>query len=342
MKLNRKASILFLISLGLYLALSVVLLLLQPKSTETAFLLNAFMISLPAFLIPAIIFRRRNRFPISPAPLFGHILLALLLGVGCVLMNEALSSLNSALFFGIDISSNSTTAEDILSMSTWSMILSLAIIPPLSEEFLMRGALLEAWRRYSPIGAAFLTSLLFALLHCAPSAFMIYFGIGLLLAAIYLITRNVWLTVIVHFVNNFASVIAALSLRSQIGADGSASELISESESVFGALNGTRMGYIGWFIIYGVIAALFLVPCMMGLVKSCRRRGIGMFAPETEAAPGEGEATLTDAILNEQETVPEEKGSMWSDGVLWGVIIVLLVLNIVSGLYEFGVIKFDL
>ncbi|MBO4848541.1 MAG: CPBP family intramembrane metalloprotease [Clostridia bacterium] len=341
MKLNRKASLLFLICVGLYLALSFALVLLLPSITaETAFLLNAFMLSIPAFLIPALIFRRKNRFPFFPAPRFSHVMLAVLLGIGCVYMNEALMSLNNAVFFGIEIHSNATSAETILGMSTWSMIVALAVIPPISEEFIMRGALLEAWRRYSPVGAAFLTSVLFALLHSAPSAFIIYFGIGLMLAAIYLISRNVWLTVIVHFVNNFASVLAALSMRSNAAPGAEQADLVAEGQSMLASLTESRAGCIGMFIIYAVIASLFIVPCMIALKRSCMRHKLGMYKEEAAETDPDG-AVLTDAAPDIRAD-GGEYGSMWSDGVLWGVIAVLIVLNVVTGLQEFGVIKLGL
>jgi membrane protease YdiL (CAAX protease family) len=336
MKLNKKASLLFLISLILFFALSTLILPHIAHTNAEMFLYNALLVSIPALLLPALVYRRVNRFPVFRAPRFTHILLALVLGFGCLQLNQALYCLNETIFFGIEIDSAATTAESLLDMSVLNMVLSLGVIPPLSEEFLMRGALLETWRRYSPIGAAVLTSLLFALMHLAPSAFIVYFGIGLLFAAVYLITRNVWLTVIVHLVNNMASVLTAISMKNSAGLLEAADESAEAITDIF----ATRGGNFEMFIIYAALAALFIVPAILGLKNSCEKRGIGMYAPpetpavpEDEAvseAPAEGEAALV--------APAEVKGSMWRDAVLWTTIAVLVILNVIMGLSEFGVI----
>ena len=126
MRLNRKASLLFLISFALYLTLSVVLSfgigLIENSSDDLLYLLNALVVSIPAFLIPALVFRRRNELPRFTAPRFGHIMLAVAIGIGCVNLNAALSMLNSAIFYNVDIISNSTTAETIVGMMLGSVM----------------------------------------------------------------------------------------------------------------------------------------------------------------------------------------------------------------------------
>lgn len=333
MKLNKKASLLFLISLILFFALSTLILPHIAHTSAEMFLYNALLVSIPALLLPALVYRRVNRFPIFRAPRFTHILLSLVLGFGCLQLNQALYCLNETIFFGIEIDSAATTAESLLDMSVLNMVLSLGVIPPLSEEFLMRGALLETWRRYSPIGAAVLTSLLFALMHLAPSAFIVYFGIGLLFAAVYLITRNVWLTVIVHLVNNMASVLTAISMKNSAGL----SEAADESAEMFGDLFATRGGTFEMFVIYAALAALFIVPAILGLKSSCEKRRIGMYAPSDAPVLPEGEA-LEEPEEAYVEASEEAKGSMWRDAVLWTTIAVLVILNVIMGLSEFGVI----
>ena len=338
MRLNRKASLLFLISFALYLTLSVVLSfgigLIEDSSDDLLYLLNALVVSIPAFLIPALVFRRRNELPRFTAPRFGHIMLAVAIGIGCVNLNAALSMLNSAIFYNVDIVSNSTTAETIVGMNGWNLLFSLAIIPPISEEFLMRGALLESWRRYSPLGAVVITSLFFAFLHLAPSSLIVYFGLGVLLAVVYLITRNVWLTVVVHLVNNLSSVIGALALKYMGGAE----ELAEEAGDVSGMLNGifdSRAGLFGMFIAYSLIAAAILVPLLFALRAIYRRNKLGMYAEESSPA-GIAE---NGEIAPLETAVPEEKTSMWSDALLWVAFAILVLFNIVAGLSEFGIIK---
>ncbi len=356
MSLNKKASKLFLICLALYLGLSivvsVVLELAAPGNNDLIFLMSSVAVSIPAFLIPALIFRRRNALPRFKAPRFGHIVIAVIIGAGAIYLNEALSFLNEAVFFGVDIQSNATTAETIMDLSIPTMLIALAVIPPISEEFIMRGALLEVWRRYSPIGAAILTSLLFALLHAAPSALIVYIGVGLLLAAVYLITRNVWLTVTVHFINNLFTALAAISIKSFGGLE-EAAETASESAELaeisgldIESLMGSQSGLMRLFVYYLIIAAVIIVPMLLLLRASCKKRSIGMYASEDKLPAPEGEEYAGSAFSEgpafegaEAAAEPGEKGSMWKDGLLWVTIILLVILNVVTGLFEFGVIK---
>lgn len=340
MPLKRKATLLYLIAVVSFITLSTVILPFFSSDLTKMYLLNALLVSLPSFFIPAVIYRRLNKFPAFRCPRFTHILLAIVIGIGCLELNQALYYLNDSIFFGLDVESAATTSESIMGMSTASMILSLAVIPPLSEEFLMRGALLESWRRYSPIGAAVLTSLLFALMHMAPSALIVYFGIGMLFAIVYLITRNVWLTVIVHFVNNYASVAAALSLKN--GAEEAAQQSSAEITNTIEQLTSTRSGALTLFFIFSCVAAVFTVPALLALRASCKKRRLGMYS-ETEETVCDAEMPAVEA---QDAGSPEvcalgerEEGSMWNEPLLWITIAILVVLNIFSGLIEFKVIK---
>lgn len=372
MRLQQKASLLFLISIFLYLALSFGLAFLPVgDNPNLVMLLNTALISIPAFLLPALIFRRNNDMPIYKAPRFSHIMIAAAIGLGCVYMNEALSFLKNAIFYGIEIDSNGTTAETIVDLSVPVMILSLAIVPPISEEFLMRGTLLECWRRSGTVPAMVVTSVLFALLHLAPSGFIIYFAIGMLLALVFIITRNVWLTVTIHFVNNMVSVLGAVYLKYFAGSEEAEAARIAFPASFtsegFGSMLERFLGSAGsdiaFFIYFSGFAAAILIPMLLLLRSIYRRNRLGMYAPEpsSEAAEGPesgfceaggysglgaeeyGEAQHDPrvAVLDANgEIVPEKREpSILRDALLWVGLAILLVLNVFSALTEFGVLK---
>ncbi len=330
MRLNKRASLLFLICLTAYLLLSLAVsfLIRSSGSLDLTFILSGVAVSLPAFFLPAVIFRRREGFARFKAPRFSHIMLCAAIGFGTVYLNMALSMLNGALLFYADVESNSITAQTIAELNPLNMLLSLAIIPPISEEFLMRGTLLESWRRYSPWGAAVVTALLFALLHTAPSSLLVYFVLGLLLAAVYLITRNVWLSVTVHFVNNFFSVAAALLLRS--GAlEGLGTE---EAGSLADYLTGSPASMLLGSIIYGGLAAAILVPLFIVLRGIYRRNKLGAYAEEEFP---EGSRIAAEPLYDPDTG---KRLTMWSDPILWVTLGLLIVLNVIAGLQEFGVI----
>ena len=341
MQLKTKASLLLLISLSLYLMLSFIIAIPAQfigLSNNYLFALSALFVSIPAFLAPSIVFRRVNRFPAFKAPKFWQIMLAVMIGVGCVHMNEALSCLNSAVLYNVDVASNSTTAETVMELNVVNMFISLAVIPPICEEFLLRGTLLESWRRYGPIGAAILTSLIFALLHMAPSAFIVYFCIGMLLAAVYIITRNVWLTVIIHFINNLSSVIAAVMLKYMSDAS-----LPGEESAIDSVMNifGSRLGYVALALIYAVRAAVFIVPGILILRSVFRKRRLGKYA-DTAPLFIEGDdpaAPLPDPYLKDGALFRGNRTEIWEDILLWVSLDILIVMNVISGLSEFGIIK---
>lgn len=378
MRLERKTSLLLLISLSLFLVLSMLLPFLvraaKPLFAEffgpsadvennLTYLFNAFFVSIPAFLVPAIIFRRTGRLPAFRAPKFGHIMLAVVIGLGCLQLNQALSCLNNAIFYNVQIESLSTTSETIMGLDGFNMLISLAIIPPLSEEFLMRGSLLEGWRRSSPVGAMILTSVIFALLHMAPTSIPVYFAIGILLALVYSITRNVWLTVTIHFVNNAASVFSAILLKGLSEVSGA----LGESGFTTDTASIGRGGLIMMFLFYSGAAAALIVPLMFALKKIYRSNKQGMYADDAsaendpapdkaavsapslmqeavpEAAPAAEYAPVYEpsaeyAPLPERDTSAERKPSLLADPFLWVAIGVLILLNVISGLVEFGVL----
>ena len=332
MNIVKKSSLLFLICTGLYLMLSLALaLLFGSYSMNVKMLINAIAVSVPAFLLPALAFRRRENFPRFGAPPLIQVIIACAIGVGCILLNEALSLFTEGIFYGLDIESNSTTASTIADMDPVIMMISLVLIPPLSEEFIMRGTLLESFRRSSPVWGAVLTSLLFGLLHAAPSSLMIYLGLGMVFAFVYLVSRNVWLTVTVHLVNNLSAVITVLAARFS-GQD--AEVLISDSIHAAESLADPAGYYIINAISLAVAAGSIIVPLLFLLRYSCKKRGLGMYAPGQDSLEDGSILPLEEGMLPEKRR-PE----LLSNLFLWMCIGLLVVLNVISGLSEFGVIE---
>lgn len=82
------------------------------------------------------------------------------------------------------------------------MVLSLAIVPAITEEIVFRGIVMK---EYKPCGSVFsmlFSSVLFAFVHFDLRQFPIYVALGMLVGWIAYITRSVWAAVIVHAVYN--------------------------------------------------------------------------------------------------------------------------------------------
>ena len=329
MALNRKASLLYIIAFALYLGLSLMLGVFLPEDADYGLMLalNAVVVSIPAFLIPALLFRRKNGFARFSAPKAVQVLIAVALGVGCILLNLALVSLNSALFFDLEINSTALDVRESLSESSLLiMLFSVVLIPAISEEFLMRGALYESWRRYSPLWGAVFSALLFALLHLAPSNLIVYFAMGMLFALVYYITRNVWLTVVIHLMNNLLSVLSAMMYLN--GGE--------ELEELAQSAEYTRADYFTSFFSMALLAGAIIVPMIILLRNYCRNHKLGMFAAEPERETADNVYETVEPLAELEEST--ESGSLFSDPLLWISIAVLVLFNVLFGLIEFGVI----
>jgi uncharacterized protein len=90
----------------------------------------------------------------------------------------------------------------------------LAVIAPLTEEFVCRGwlmpALLDRWR---PSPAIALTALIFGLMHLNPWQFFYAFYLGVWLGWVYVRTRSVWPCVAGHAVNNGLAWLSSLAME---------------------------------------------------------------------------------------------------------------------------------
>ena len=332
--LDRKAARLFIISFLLYLGLSMAAGAVLTKSSSYTLMLlfNAFVISVPAFLMPALFFRSRNELEPYRLPDGRLAFIAVLMGVGCMFLNLALVLFGQFVTYGIEISSTALNVRESLEGSSiWIMLLTVVLIPAVSEEFLMRGTLLEVWRRTSPRGAVILTAVLFGLIHLAPSNFLVYFAMGVLFAEIYLLTRNVWLTVIVHAMNNLLSVLSAQYYLAHAGTP----EFEAAQET---AISQGQLFFM--FLIFALIAAAVIVPLYYLMRSVCRKNGIGAYALP---ALGSEEASVKVSAEGEASSPAaaqiEEQRGLFRQPLVWVALITLIALNVLFGLIELGVIK---
>lgn len=82
-----------------------------------------------------------------------------------------------------------------------------ALIPALVEEFAFRGVMMQSLRRYGDWFAIIMSAVFFGLLH--GNLMQIPFAIvaGIALGYVAVVTNSIWVAVILHFMNNFLSLI---------------------------------------------------------------------------------------------------------------------------------------
>jgi membrane protease YdiL (CAAX protease family) len=85
----------------------------------------------------------------------------------------------------------------------YGAILKVVIIAPVIEEMIFRGVIMHGlMRNYSKITAVFVSALMFALFHLNPWQFPATFVLGLLLGILMIRTRNIYLCILGHAINN--------------------------------------------------------------------------------------------------------------------------------------------
>lgn len=85
----------------------------------------------------------------------------------------------------------------------YGAILKVVILAPVIEELIFRGVIMHGlMRNNSKFTAVFVSALLFALFHLNPWQFPATFVLGLLLGILMLRTRNIYLCILGHAINN--------------------------------------------------------------------------------------------------------------------------------------------
>jgi membrane protease YdiL (CAAX protease family) len=86
----------------------------------------------------------------------------------------------------------------------------MALLPAIGEELFFRGGLQKILLRWNkrPWLSILISSLVFALLHGTFFKIVPIFVLGLMLGTVYHVTRNIWYTIIIHFLNNALAVSA--------------------------------------------------------------------------------------------------------------------------------------
>jgi membrane protease YdiL (CAAX protease family) len=98
----------------------------------------------------------------------------------------------------------------------WLLVLAFCVAAPITEEFFARGFLYRGWSEsfLRPVGAVILSSVVWTALHLQYDWFFLgeVFSIGLLLGYLRYRGNSIWLTVILHGLNNLAATLQSIWL----------------------------------------------------------------------------------------------------------------------------------
>ena len=100
---------------------------------------------------------------------------------------------------------NGGAQEDVSGTNFFESVLyflTIAVFPPIFEEFAFRGVMLGTLRKHGDLFALTVSSIAFALMHVSVSSMPFALVCGFAMGYVYLRTENLWLSVLIHFINN--------------------------------------------------------------------------------------------------------------------------------------------
>lgn len=131
-----------------------------------------------------------------------------LIGIGfCAFANMA-TGIASSIFESFGINYDVDFGENPQGIFGITLsILATAVVPALVEEFACRGIIMGALRKYGDGFAVLVSAIMFGLIHGNFQQIPFAFMVGLILGYVTVKCNSIWPAVLIHFYNNFSSVI---------------------------------------------------------------------------------------------------------------------------------------
>lgn len=149
-------------------------------------------------------------FPKNPLKM----LLLVVIGFGGCMIANWISSILLTLLETTGIHSTYSAVEDPLNLSdTILMVISVAIIPPLVEEYALRGSVMTNLRRYGNVFAIVASAFMFGIFHGNAAQILFAFLCGIIFGYATIATESLWTAIIIHALNNSLSCITSLLIK---------------------------------------------------------------------------------------------------------------------------------
>ncbi len=178
----------------------------------------ALQYALPISVVALLARARKTRFP--EAVLLRRFSLAqgIGLGIGVAVTARFVNAIYSVIVVMLGVDPSATTDVTKLfpdtAIGAFAIVALAVVIAPLAEEIVFRGFLFPGLRdRFSPVAAAVVSSMVFAIYHADVLVFVPIFLLGLMLAWVTEMTRSIWPAIIGHAVFNATAVVLLYLLR---------------------------------------------------------------------------------------------------------------------------------
>ena len=195
--------------------------LLKPENANLARVLNT-VATLISFFIPAwIVAKISSVHPFSSLGFasilsFKQIGLVVLITIAALFLSGSLAELNEKIPMPASFLKKARELEELYKNAMLSMasmknmgdyvlsLLVIALAPAVFEEVFFRGAMqniLVGWTKNAWLGII-ITSIIFSAIHGSYFGFLPRVGLGIVLGLIYFNSKNLWLNITMHFLNN--------------------------------------------------------------------------------------------------------------------------------------------
>ncbi len=192
----------------LALAVSLVLSVLLPLFEGNAYVVLSYLFTqIPFLLVPFVFLKLRRvdylnaiqvKTKIKPLPL----LFIIPISIGAFLQNTLLSVAFNWLLEALGTTPSVTLPSLDTPLNVVLAVITICILPALSEEFLFRGVMLSAYRERGIMGSCILVSVIFALSHFNTAQLVHQVILGFILAYLVSASGSIWYSVGVHLLNN--------------------------------------------------------------------------------------------------------------------------------------------
>ena len=128
----------------------------------------------------------------------------------------------------------------------------ICVVPAICEESLFRGVILQGFKGKGKHFAVLMSALIFMLMHGGPDQTVHQFILGVILGYVFIYSGSIWVTILIHFLNNFISVtmIYVMSANASEAASDVATQLPSWGSLAITLVYGLAFAALGAYLTY--------------------------------------------------------------------------------------------
>lgn len=198
------------------------------------------------------------------------IVYGVLIAMCCIFFFASLTSsfLEFLALIGYSSSGGSMAVYDFWSYLGY--VVAACVTPAVCEETLFRGTIQNGVKKFGKWASIIFASLIFMLMHGGPEQTIHQFIVGIIVGLIFYETGNLWITIIIHFFNNFISITQLFAFNMIYG---SVNNPETETEIVEISMSEAWSNFATNLVVALILAAIGFV-CVKWLIKKLKEENI--------------------------------------------------------------------